>query len=324
MVEIFLGTDLSFGLKMWPETDRWLNIVKNYLGLDVIEFNSDFLDPLFNDTNEYMEVAKEIYQACKENNIEINNYFTGEMTHCVNFITHPDERLRKGGIKWCKGAIDIASTMGARAIGSNFNNIPSYIRNDKFLYKKTIDYLMSTLSDLTRYSKEKNLKFLLWEQMYSPSEVPYTIEQTKKYFEKLNSISSLPVKLVIDVGHACCQNFKHLEDDADPYRWIEECGYLAEVIHLQQTDGLASRHWPFTKEYNKKGIIFPELILKSIEKADIDKIYLIFEIFFPLEVNEKTVLSEMVETVKYWRKFLSKYAEEVRHDKEKVDREEKT
>ena len=266
-------------------------------------------------------MAKEIYQACKENNIEIHNYFTGEMTHCVNFLTHPDERLKSGGVRWCKGAIDIASTIGARAIGSNFNNIPLYIRRDEILYQKTLDYLLSTIAELTKYSKEKNLEFLLWEQMYSPSEVPYTISQTKEYFKKLNSISSLPVKLVIDVGHACCQNFDCSEDDTNPYKWIEECGYLSEVIHLQQTDGLASRHWPFTKEYNKKGIILPELILESIEKAKIDKIYLIFEIFFPLEVSEKTVLSEMVETVEYWRKYLGNYIEVVRQDKEEVVQE---
>lgn len=307
MVKIFLGTDLSFGIKVWPETNRWLNIINNYLGLNIIEFNSDFLDPLFNSPKEYSIIAKEIYLACKENNIEIHNYFSGEMTHCINFLTHPDERLKKAGIKWCKGAIDIASEMGAKAIGSNFNNIPLYIRKDKFLYQKTIDYLLSTISGLTEYSKKKNLEFLLWEQMYSPREVPYTIKQTKKYFEDVNNISKLPVKLVIDVGHACCQSFIHSKDDLSPYRWIEECGYLSEVIHLQQTDGLVSRHWPFTREYNKKGIINPELILESIEKAKIDKIYLIFEIFFPLTVNEKTILNEMVKTVEYWRKYLDRY-----------------
>jgi D-erythrulose 1-phosphate 3-epimerase len=304
MTEIYLGTDLSFATKVWPETDRWIDIVKNHLGLEIVEFNSDFLDPLFNKPSIYLPFAEEVATKCKKEGIKIHNYFTGEMTHCINFLTHPDKRLREAGIKWSKGAIDIAKKMKAKAIGSNFNNIPFYVLRDRDLYKKTIDYLIDSLAELGSYGQKIGLDFLLWEQMYSPAEVPYTIEQTKDYFARLNEKSRLPFKLVLDVGHACCQNFEHTEEDRDPYKWIEKCGCLTEVIHIQQTNDKASQHLPFTEENNRMGIIDPERVLDAIDKSGMDKAYLIMEIFFPLQVDEKKILSDMVESVEYWKKYV--------------------
>ncbi|MCL5985556.1 MAG: sugar phosphate isomerase/epimerase [Actinobacteria bacterium] len=289
---------------MLPETERWLEVVTDVLGLDLIEFNSDILDPLFNAPQEYIEVAKEIRIATQEAGVRIHNYFTGEITHYVNFLTHPDPRLRGGGIRWAKGAIDIASIIGARAIGSNFNNIPFYVRENEKSFEATLDYLISALASLTEYSREKGLDMLLWEQMYAPSEVPYTINQAKDLFAMVNEISSLPVRMVIDFGHACARDFEHTDDDLNPYRWIEECGSLAEVIHLQQTDGVGSRHWPFTPEYNRRGIIDPEKFLDVIEKSGASELYLIFEIFFSLNTPESKIFREMEDSVKFWRKYI--------------------
>lgn len=64
---------------MLPETERWLEVVTDVLGLDLIEFNSDILDPLFNAPQEYIEVAKEIRIATQEAGVRIHNYFSGSI-----------------------------------------------------------------------------------------------------------------------------------------------------------------------------------------------------------------------------------------------------
>ena len=129
-IKINLGTNICFAKKRWPQPDEWIDIVKNELKLNLIEFDSDFLDPLYN-KNDYKIIAKEINEITKENQIKIHDYFTGDITHSVNFLTHPDPRLRKDSYNWCKGAIDIASIMGAGGIGANFNNISYNYRKDK-------------------------------------------------------------------------------------------------------------------------------------------------------------------------------------------------
>ena len=304
MTVLHLGTDLSFALKIWPEPERWIKLIKENLGLNIIEFNSDFLDPLYYKPENYIIIAREIRQICEINNMFIHNYFTGMMTHCVNFLTHPDSRLGESGMTWCKGAIDIASELGAKGLGSHYNNIPFSVRENQRRYNKMVDQLIESIIQLSIYSKEKNLEFLLWEQMYAPSEIPYRINQASDLFKRVNARSLVPIKMTIDLGHSCCHAFKHDENDINPYRWIETFGHMTEVIHLQQTDNTVSAHWPFTNEYNKNGIIYPPKVLESIEKSGAKEIFLIFEIFFPLNYSEERVLSEMQESVDYWRKYL--------------------
>ena len=48
---------------------------------------------------------------------------------------------------------------------------------------------------------------------------------------------------------------RHAGDDRDPYAWLERLGRRAPVVQLQQADGQADHHWPFTPETNATGII---------------------------------------------------------------------
>lgn len=103
--------------------------------------------------------------------------------------------------------------------------------------------------------------------------------------------------------------------DGDPYRWLSELGACSPIIHLQQTDGLKSSHWPFTKAKNKAGIITAEKVLKSLadafkRKADtslpppVKDIYLTLEIFVATADKNADILADLKESVEYWRKFV--------------------
>ncbi len=299
-MKINLGVDICFALKRWPNPDEWIDIVKNELKLDLIEFDSDFLDPLYN-RNSYIDIAYEIRELTKKNNIKIHNYFTGNITHSVNFLTHPDKRLKNDSYAWCIGAIDIASILCAGGIGANFNNIPHAVRGNRKLLAGMIKEFLDDIIKLADYSGCKDLNFILMEQMYSPSELPYRITQAGGFISYLNRRSKIPVKLVIDVGHMCNQNFKHSYKDSIPNEWIRHLGKITEVIHLQQTDQFKSQHWPFTEYYNKKGIIKPKEILDAIQSSGTKEINLIFEVFSPLYKDDHTVLKEMKESVDLWK-----------------------
>lgn len=303
-MKINLGTDICFALKRWPNPDEWIDIVKNELGLTMIEFDSDFLDPLYNRSC-YREVAREIKELLVDNGVHIHNYFTGDITHSVNFLTHPDDRLKKDSFDWCVGAIEIASLLGAKGLGANFNNIPYSSRKDLRKYVGTIKTLLKDILELSKKSKEKDLEFLMWEQMYAPSEMPYRINQARGYINYLNSKSEIPIKLVIDLGHMCCMDFKHTRKDLNPYKWLVELADHIGVVHLQQTTQLKSHHWPFTEKYNKKGIIDPKKVLEALYSTNLSEVNLIFEIFFPINVKDSTVISEMKQTVQMWKNNIS-------------------
>jgi len=309
MADMKLGVDICFGKKRWPEPEAWLEIVTRRLGLNCIEFDSDFLDPFFVSEPARFEIAAEIRDLAREYGVEIHSYFTGTMTHCANLISAPDERVRRDGIRWCEEAIKLASTMGAKGIAGHFDTISARNVGDPEKYSFYVNHLISAFQHLSRISAEQGLEFLLWEQMYAPSEVPYTLDQAEWMIKRANNGDvHVPIYLAIDVGHACCQNFASAPEDKDPYAWIRHFAHLAPVIHLQQTNGVESCHWPFTKEYNKKGIIDGERVIETIDETEAKEVYLILEIFFSLGQTDEEILDAMEESVEYWRRCLDRAA----------------
>jgi len=102
--------------------------------------------------------------------------------------------------------------------------------------------------------------------------------------------------------------------DSSPYCWLKELACFSPIIHLQQTDGTASNHRPFTKEYNDKGLIKGERLLKAIKKSydqhdpsmpdKVEKIFLTIEMFAPTASINMDTINQLNETVSYWRQFV--------------------
>jgi len=299
-----LGIDLSFAKKRWPEPEKYLDIVANHLGVKYLEFDSDVLDPLYFSEPVWRRLAKETAEMASGLGVEIHNYFTGTMTHCVNLLSHYDEEARADGMRWCREALKVASALGARGIGGHFDTISSRDLMNLERYSLLWNNLVQAGRQLAREAHALGHEFLLWEQIYAPSEVPYTIEQTKRLFSELNGGEGVPVELVIDLGHACCQNFPHKPEDTDPYEWLRQLGGITRVVHLQQCDGKGSRHWPFTPEYNSIGIVEPQKTLDALDESRNEDIYLFMEIFFSLGDSDEVVLEAMKRSVDYWRKFV--------------------
>ncbi|MCC8167565.1 MAG: sugar phosphate isomerase/epimerase [Planctomycetes bacterium] len=118
--------------------------------------------------------------------------------------------------------------------------------------------------------------------------------------------------------------FSYLEDfpymfseteDSDPYAWLTALGPYSPIVHMQQTDGVASHHAPFTEETNAKGIITGERLLKALaegyarpEPAGMpprtDRITLAFEIFIANTQYPHELLLDLKETMAYWKRFI--------------------
>ncbi len=104
-------------------------------------------------------------------------------------------------------------------------------------------------------------------------------------------------------------------DDGDLYTWIERLGGYSPIIHLQQTDGRASAHRPFTEQNNRDGKVVPVKLLESLSKAytyghpeglpaRCTDIYLTLEIFSGTAERPANILRNIRESVAYWRQFI--------------------
>jgi hypothetical protein len=114
------------------------------------------------------------------------------------------------------------------------------------------------------------------------------------------------MRLCLDVGHA-----PHPEE-RDPYPWLSELGAISRIVHLQQTEAGHSRHWPFTDEYNQKGIIEASRVLKTLEESGATDIWLGFEIGHRERFEvEPQVIPELAASARFWRQALAEAGHKV-------------
>jgi sugar phosphate isomerase/epimerase len=300
-----LAINMCFLRKRWTEPEQWAEIIDKQLGLKYAEFCADLLDPFFVPEPARSRIAEETRRAFESRDMSIVDYYTGVITHCLNLLSHPDPAVRETGMKWFREAIVFADQIGAGGVGGHFDTIAYPECLDAKRRAARIDGVIESFQSLSQDAKENGLKFLLWEQMYTPSEAPYTIAEAQDIYERVNEGAAVPVYLTVDVGHMCNLYYPHSEEDLDPYLWLETFAHVSPVIHIQQTDGKVSHHWPFTEEYNRVGIIHPERVLEAIEKSGSEMNYLTFEIFHSLGQTEEMVLNDLKRSIDYWRKWVA-------------------
>ncbi len=101
------------------------------------------------------------------------------------------------------------------------------------------------------------------------------------------------------------------QEDTNCYEWLSRLGSYAPIIHLQQTDGNSSPHWPFTRD----GIIQGEKVLQALKESydrppclgmpeRCSEIYLTLEIFSGTAQTSDEILDNYRKSVAYWRRFI--------------------
>ncbi len=190
----------------------------------------------------------------------------------------------------------MAPLLGAKAVGSFLGSFSGKDSQNSKRKKELTQELVKTWHHFAYLAKKQGLEYLMFEPMSVPREMPCTIKETEELYERLNEKSALPIKLCIDIGHGA--TISGTKEDKDPCAWIEHFGSRTAVIHIQQTDGKSSKHWPFTEKYNKIGIIKGEEILKAIEASGANELLLVIEVFCPFfEPAEYEVLDDLKESV---------------------------
>jgi hypothetical protein len=122
--------------------------------------------------------------------------------------------------------------------------------------------------------------------------------------ERLAPKAAVPVSLCLDVGHACRDGADATE--RDPYAWLERLGCYAYSIHLQQTDGVLDRHWPFTDEYNERGIVDPDRVLAIVAQLPQPVLELALEPIPAPETPDAQVADDLRASADFWRPALDR------------------
>jgi hypothetical protein len=291
-----LGINLGFAINRYPEPEVWAKIVAEDLGLHSVQFVADLLNPFW--PSAYIETQIGRIKKCiRKYDIKVESVFTSAFTR-VNHLMNPDIKARAFWMDWFRSLIVRGSELGAKSLGSHFGimTFATYDNNEKRRY--ITERAVKAWQELTFFAQDKGYDCLIFEPMSVPREMACTIEETHGLLEQVNAKCGVPMKLCLDVGHA-----PH-PDERDPYLWLEKLSKQSEVIHLQQTVKNKSNHWPFIEEYNKKGIIKPEKVLKIVKKAGAEDVLFAFEISHREHWDtDFRVIQDLKESVNYWRPY---------------------
>jgi hypothetical protein len=211
-------------------------------------------------------------------------------------------------IPWTiKGATDLLKNVYARS--SN----PFYITIDVGPQCCKKDYIMPDYEKINKLLSDYN-KGIRVEKLWLGPESAY-----KRFYEVAHELISRKnegIKKIIDEMNKYPYMFANNED-GDPYNWLKKLGCWSPIIHLQQTDGTASAHRPFTDEYNKTGIIDGRKVLEAIAESyehtnqklfskKCKEIYLTVEVFSGTGAMPTDIIKDLGDTVNYWREFVPK------------------
>jgi D-erythrulose 1-phosphate 3-epimerase len=366
--KLYLAIDNCFASKRWTNPNEWMDIARS-LGLVYVEASADNeCDPMYAGQEYLKRWTVQVQAAVQETGVNISGLYSGHGTYATLGLTHTDEAVRhRMRDVWAKPMINLAAGLHT-GLGCYCFAFPDSVLQNADLYQRFYDELCDNLALLCTYASEQGLPYFAIEQMYTPHQVPFTLEGTENMLRRVYGLAGCPLYITVDTGHQIGQSRfvkptgTELEmriqtgypgwlgprkayevfqsdlitkkkiasiqaamketpwmfarkDDGNTNQWFRQFGLYSPIIHLQQTDGNMSAHWPFTAKYNSLGKIRGEDLLNALMdgvKAPevpgmpprVENIYLTLEVFSGTASYNYDILQTLRESVIYWRQFV--------------------
>jgi D-erythrulose 1-phosphate 3-epimerase len=291
-----LGINNCFAVKRWPQPDDWARIVRDELGLDTVELSLDLIEDI-GDPSSRQSAGDEIRSVLSEYGLRAETVFTGLAAYSLNLLMHPDAGRRQAALDWYRGVVDLAARVGARGAGGHVGamSVPDWA--DEARRAERWSGLQRSLAEIAAAARSAGLEYLLVENLASHRE-PSTMAGIETLLTD-GDAAHAPVRLCLDIGHQCVPGTTG--DDRDPYAWLARFGGRLGEVQLQQSDGLADHHWPFTRERNEAGLIDPGRVLDTLADAGAEDVLLVLEVIPAFEQDDAAVLADLRASAALWQ-----------------------
>jgi D-erythrulose 1-phosphate 3-epimerase len=300
-MRVTLGINNCFAVKRWPRPDEWAQVVREELGLEVVQHCLDLTD-LSGDVDLDAE-AGAVRSAAEGAGLRVHSVFTGLIAFSANLMLGSEQAERERGFELWSRAILLAAGIGAVSAGGHVGSLSRHDADDPDRRRRRWSELRLRLAELSAFASQLGLDALLVENMACDRE-PSRISEVESLLSDGDG-GHAPITLCLDVGHQCAPGVQG--DDADPYAWLRRLGARTTVVHLQQSDAEADHHWPFTVGYNARGRIRADAVLDALAASGLAEATLMLEVVPAFEADDRVVLSELRESVLYWRDAVSQH-----------------
>jgi len=284
-VTIALGINLSFCVKRWVTPDLWASIVREKLGLEMVQLSFDLVDPTWPDELLH-ELAEDLKTETARHGTTIHSAFAGLAHYTYNQLLHPNLKVRDAAVVWLQRAYRFARLAGTSRVGGPLGAAAWRIDGVEADSISETDYqdLLARLLRLGASASDEGMTKLYIEPTPLRREWPWTIAQALRLSQDLVG-SAVPWKYCLDWGHGTFEplygRYRARMDD-----WLASLQSSIGLVHLKQTDFELDRHWDFTES----GSVDP-LSAAELQRASGSGDRPTFlEVFYPFERDDASIL----------------------------------
>ncbi|MCC6314941.1 MAG: sugar phosphate isomerase/epimerase [Thermomicrobiales bacterium] len=293
------GINLGFALKRWPEPEVWTALVRQQLGLTLVQYTLDMLDPWWPEPQRG-RMAERVRRAAAAEGVAIHSAQLGIAWYTYNGLLDPNPDGRAVAREWWKRAVATTAELGARSVGGPLGALSVAAAADPVEREQRYMEMLDDVVAASEEARAAGLNAILVEPTPVPREIPSTITETARLLADLEGRTAVPIHLVLDVGHALYRplygNQVALSD------WLAPLHDAIGVLHLQNHDYQSDAHLGWPNEHADYDVA---AFAKEVREAGLANRPVILELFFPFEVADAVVLSQTISSVEHCRAALS-------------------
>jgi D-erythrulose 1-phosphate 3-epimerase len=287
-----LGVNLSFCVKRWVTPALWTRVVRERLGLDLVQFSFDLVDPTWPD-DLLASLAADIRRETATQGITVHSAFIGLAHYTFNQMLHPEPRIRDLAEDWLRRAYRFAAMAGITRVGGPLGAVASHLDGHEPDSIPEADYadLIARMLRLGKAAASAGLTELFVEPTPMRREWPWTPAQADRMADDV-ARSLVPWNFCLDWGHGTFEPL-YGRDHAQMAPWYETLGDRVGAIHIQQTDFQYDRHWDFTEP----GRVDPHEVAALHRKYRLEDYPVFLEVFYPFERDDASILDAVSRSV---------------------------
>lgn len=295
---------LTLSLNTNPLVNRFaepadlIETVARDLRIRDLQLTHEFINPSWQ-APVIRRLTRDMQVALKRTGVRVTSGMTGPYGR-LNHFGHPDRDVRRYYIDWFKTFADITADLGGHSVGTQFAIFTYKDYDDPVRRAELIEIAIDCWGEVAEHARAAGLSYIFWEPMSIGREFGETIEACLSLQDRLTKRPfAIPMWMMADIDHGDVTSAN--TDDYDPYAWARAVPKVSPIIHIKQSLMDKGGHRPFTAEFNAKGRIQPEPLLKAFAEGGAKDNEICLELSFKeREPNDRQVIAQIAESVAFW------------------------
>ncbi|TKB18143.1 MAG: aminotransferase [Mesorhizobium sp.] len=282
----------------FAEPDDLIETVARGLRLRDLQLTHEFINPSW-PAPVIRRLTRQMTAALRRTGVRVLSGMTGPYGR-LNHFGHPDRDVRRYYVDWFKTFADITADLGGVCVGTQFAIFTFKDYDDPARREELIRIAVDCWAEVAEHAKAAGLRYVFWEPMSIGREFGQTIAECLKLQDRLTKAEmAVPMWMMADIDHGDVTSAN--PDDYDPYAWARAVPKVSPIIHIKQSLMDKGGHRPFTAEFNTRGRIHPEKLLKALaEGGAVDNEICLELSFKEREPDDRQVIPQIAESIAFW------------------------